>query len=89
VWRRRHCDAATRSCGGKECGAKPKLLAVERASLPGDEDRRQRQRQAFEHTLGDGFNQILHWSRLPDWHNQPLTPNPDTIYFMPCFDTTG
>lgn len=34
-----------------------------------------------------GFNQILHWSRLPDWKNQTLTPNPDVIYLMPFFNT--
>lgn len=42
MWRRRHRDAATRSCGGGEYGAKLKLRAGERASLLGDEDRRQR-----------------------------------------------
>ncbi len=34
-------------------------------------------------------NQILYWSRLADWKNQFLTPNPDTIYFMPFFSTHG
>jgi hypothetical protein len=33
------------------------------------------------------FNQILYWSRLPDWKNQLLTPNPDTIYFIPFYNT--
>ncbi len=32
-------------------------------------------------------NQIVFWSRLPDWKNQTLTPNPDVIYLMPFFDT--
>jgi hypothetical protein len=32
-------------------------------------------------------NQIVHWSRLPDWKNQTLTPNPDVIYLMPFIDT--
>ena len=32
-------------------------------------------------------NQIVFWSRLPDWKNQTLTPNPDVIYLMPLFDT--
>ncbi|MDH6230381.1 hypothetical protein M2281_000953 [Mesorhizobium soli] len=32
-------------------------------------------------------NQVLYWSRLPDWKNQTLTPNPDTTYFMPFIDT--
>ena len=34
-----------------------------------------------------GVNQILYWSGLADWKNQYLTPNPDTIYFMPFFST--
>ena len=33
------------------------------------------------------INQIVYWSRLPNWKNQTLTPNPDTIYFMPFFNT--
>ena len=33
------------------------------------------------------INQIVFWSRLPDWKNQTLTPNPDVIYLMPLFDT--
>jgi hypothetical protein len=36
---------------------------------------------------GPGSNKILYWSRLSDWKNQTLTPNPDTVYFMPFFDT--
>lgn len=27
-------------------------------------------------------NDIVFWSRPPDWKNQTLTPNPDSIYFM-------
>src|SRR5262245_7229996 len=27
------------------------------------------------------WNQIVYWSRLPDWKDQTLTPNPDTTYF--------
>src|SRR5262245_6658261 len=34
-----------------------------------------------------GFNQILYWSRLLDWKNQTLTPNPDVIYLMPFINT--
>jgi len=33
------------------------------------------------------FNQVLYWSRLLDWRNQTLTPNPDVIYLMPFFNT--
>ncbi|MES1148955.1 MAG: DUF1254 domain-containing protein, partial [Bradyrhizobium guangdongense] len=32
-------------------------------------------------------NQIVFWSRIPDWKNQTLTPNPSTIYLMPFIDT--
>jgi hypothetical protein len=34
-----------------------------------------------------GHNQVLYWSRLLDWRNQTLTPNPDVIYLMPFFNT--
>ena len=34
-----------------------------------------------------GWNQIVYWSRLLDWKNQTLTPNPDAIYLMPFFNT--
>src|SRR5215510_2385184 len=33
-------------------------------------------------------NQLVFWSRLSDWKNQTLTPNPDVIYVMPFFNTT-
>jgi hypothetical protein len=36
---------------------------------------------------GGRFNQVLYWSRLLDWKNQTLTPNPDVIYLMPFFNT--
>jgi hypothetical protein len=35
----------------------------------------------------EGSNKIVYWSRLFDWKNQTLTPNPDSIYFMPFFNT--
>lgn len=38
--------------------------------------------------VGGAANQIVFWSRPVGWKNQTLTPNPDTIYFMPFFDTT-
>ena len=37
--------------------------------------------------VGGAANQIVYWSRLPDWKNQTLTPNPDTVYFFPFYDT--
>jgi len=33
------------------------------------------------------WNQVVFWSRPADWRNQTLTPNPDTIYFFPFFNT--
>ena len=33
------------------------------------------------------FNQVVYWSRLLTWKNQTLTPNLDTIYLFPCFNT--
>jgi hypothetical protein len=36
---------------------------------------------------GEDSNKIVYWSRLFDWKNQTLTPNPDSIYFMPFFNT--
>ncbi len=32
-------------------------------------------------------NQVLYWSKPLDWHNQTLTPNPDTLYFMTFLNT--
>ncbi len=43
--------------------------------------------QAMIRETQGGPNQIVYWSRLPDWKNQTLTPNPDAIYIMPFFDT--
>ncbi|GFG51903.1 hypothetical protein CQY20_07350 [Mycolicibacterium agri] len=37
--------------------------------------------------LGGAPNQVVFWSQPATWKNQTLTPNPDTIYFMPFFDT--
>jgi hypothetical protein len=42
--------------------------------------------QAATH-IGGAPNQIIYWSRLPDWKNQTLTPNPDAIYLMPFINT--
>src|SRR5580698_8374797 len=36
---------------------------------------------------GEGSNKIVYWSRLFDWKNQTLTPNPDSIYLMAFFNT--
>ncbi|WP_410876947.1 DUF1214 domain-containing protein [Nocardia sp. A7] len=38
--------------------------------------------------IGAGPNQIVYWSRLLDYTNQTLTPNPNAIYLMPFYDTT-
>jgi hypothetical protein len=36
---------------------------------------------------GSGSNKIVYWSRLFDWKNQTLTPNPDSVYLMAFFNT--
>jgi hypothetical protein len=43
--------------------------------------------QAMIRSAKGKINQIVYWSRLPDWKNQTLTPNPDVIYLMPFFNT--
>jgi hypothetical protein len=37
---------------------------------------------------GGAANQMLYWSRPGNWKDQALTPNPNTIYFNPFYDTT-
>ncbi|WP_202864116.1 DUF1214 domain-containing protein [Dyella jiangningensis] len=37
--------------------------------------------------MGGGPNQVAYWSRPVNWKDQTLTPNPDTIYFTPFYDT--
>jgi hypothetical protein len=32
-------------------------------------------------------NQMIYWGHPLDWHNQTLTPNPDTLYFMSFLNT--
>ena len=44
--------------------------------------------QAVVRDAKGASNQIVYWSRLLDWKNQTLTPNPDAIYMMPFYDTT-
>jgi hypothetical protein len=43
--------------------------------------------QEMMRKVSGGFNEVLYWSRLLDWKNQTLTPNPDVIYLMPFFNT--
>jgi hypothetical protein len=45
--------------------------------------------QALVRDAHGGSNQIVYRSRLLDWKNQTLTRNPDAIYLMPFYDTTG
>jgi hypothetical protein len=42
--------------------------------------------RAMVQAKGD-FNQVVYWSRPVGWKNQTLTPNPDTIYLMPFYNT--
>jgi hypothetical protein len=43
--------------------------------------------QALVRDAKGDFNQIVYWSGFLDSKNQTLTPNPDTIYFKPFFNT--
>jgi hypothetical protein len=43
--------------------------------------------QAMVRDARGDFNQIVYWSGFLDSKNQTLTPNPDTIYFKPFFNT--
>jgi hypothetical protein len=43
--------------------------------------------QAMVRAVRGDWNRIVYWSRLVDWKNQTLTPNPDAIYIMPFFNT--
>ena len=43
--------------------------------------------QAVVRDAKGGFNQVVYWSAFLDSKNQTLTPNPDTIYFKPFFNT--
>jgi hypothetical protein len=43
--------------------------------------------QAAVREANADFNQVIYWSRLPDWKIQTLTPNPDAIYLSPFIDT--
>ena len=39
-------------------------------------------------TKTDGkVNEVIYWGKPLDWHNQTLTPNPDTLYFMTFLNT--
>jgi hypothetical protein len=44
-------------------------------------------RQALIQAMKGADNQIVYYSRLPSWKNQTLTPNPDSIYLIPFYDT--
>ncbi len=43
----------------------------------------------FQAMLANGAqaNQVIYWSKPVNWKDQTLTPNPDTIYFQPFYDT--
>ena len=36
---------------------------------------------------GGKAGEIIYWGKPLDWHNQTLTPNPDTLYFIGFYDT--
>ena len=42
--------------------------------------------QAAVRDAKGGYNSIIYWSGLQDWHLQTLTPNPDVLYFTSFFN---
>ncbi len=44
--------------------------------------------QAMTRDAHCAFNQIVYWSRIPDWKNQMLTPSADVTYLMPFINTS-
>ncbi len=44
-------------------------------------------RQQMLTKSGGKENQVIYWGRPSDWHNQTLTPNPDTIYMLAFLNT--
>ena len=42
--------------------------------------------QAMKDANAD-YNQVVYWSRPINWKDQTLTPNPDTIYLNPYYNT--
>jgi len=44
-------------------------------------------REALLQAMKGKDNQVVFYSRLPSWKNQTLTPNPDSIYIIPFYDT--
>jgi hypothetical protein len=44
-------------------------------------------RQEMLNKTNGKVNQIVYWGRPLDWHNQTLTPNPDTLYLMAFYNT--
>src|SRR4029450_10084184 len=79
------------------------LAGATNAETSGDDSRRSIERRAveaviwgipavnydlmYQEMLKLGGRPVVYWSRLPDWKNQTLTPNPDVIYLMPFFNT--
>ena len=44
-------------------------------------------RQEMQTKTAARENQVVYWGRPLDWHNQTLTPNPDTLYFIAFYNT--
>jgi hypothetical protein len=42
--------------------------------------------QATVRDAKGGYNSVVYWPKLQDWHIQTLTPNPDVIYFSAFFN---
>jgi hypothetical protein len=42
--------------------------------------------QSVVRDANGGYNSVVYWSKLQDWHLQTLTPNPDVCYFSAFFN---
>jgi hypothetical protein len=94
--------AALASCGEGAPQQEPRAAAVPAAASPADLAIHRRAVEAviwgmpavnFDLMLqaaianGAKANQLVYWSRPVNWKDQTLTPNPDTIYLNPFYDT--
>ena len=56
-------------------------------SMPAVNFDRMYQAMVHDANAGEGSNKIEYWLRLFNWKNQALTPNLNSTYFMPFFNT--
>ncbi|WP_207231701.1 DUF1254 domain-containing protein [Edaphobacter modestus] len=83
-------DAASASLSSEDLAQRTlRRRAVEAViwGMPAVNFDRMVQTMVHDAKAGEGSNKVVFWSRLFNWKNQTLTPNPDTLYFMPFYNT--